>query len=131
MPAAFELSVLGDSFVVCRLDPSAALPAWTLEGAGFVALTRTDDELSVICAEDRVPTESAGTLRWRGLKVHGPFPFETVGVLSTLSQALADARISLLAVSTHDTEYLFVRAADFAHAVRVLRHGGHTVHTPT
>jgi hypothetical protein len=61
--------------------------------------------------------------------VHGPLSFDTIGVLATLAQALANAKVSLLAISTHDTDYLFVRSAELAHAVRALRHGGHTVHT--
>ena len=129
MPATFELSVLSDTFVVCRLPPSATVPAWALETAGFVAVTRTDDELSIICREDHAPQDAAIPVRWHALKVHGPLPLETIGVLSTLAQALANAKVSLLAISTHDTDYLFVRSADLAHAVRALRHDGHTVHT--
>jgi hypothetical protein len=130
MSRTFELTVLGDTFVVCRFDPATPFPPWALEQSRFLAITRTEDELSVICADDRAPESAATTPRWRGLKVHGPFPFETIGVLAALSQALAGANVSLLAVSTHDTDYLFVQATDLAHAVRALRHGGHTVHTP-
>ena len=128
MSATFELSLLRDVFVVCRLDPSAPVPAWALETAAFVAVTRTDDELSIVCPEDRAPQGAAAPDRWRALKVHGPFPPEAIGVLSTLALPLATARVSLLAISTHDTDYLFVRSADLAHAVRVLRHDGHVVH---
>ena len=128
MSATFELSVLSDAFVVCRLEPSAPVPSWALEAASFVAVTRTNDELSIICREQHAP-HGATPVRWRGLKVHGPFPFETIGVLSTLAQALAKAKVSLLAISTHDTDYLFVRSVELAHAVRALRHDGHTVHT--
>ncbi len=128
MSAKFELSVLSDAFVVCRLEASAPVPSWALETAGFVAVTRTDDELSIICRERQAPQGVDTAVRWRGLKVHGPFPFETIGVLSTLSQALAAAKVSLLAISTHDTDYLFVRSVELAHAVRALRHDGHTVH---
>lgn len=129
MHATFELSVLRGVFVAIKLGPSAPVPSWALETAGFVAVTRTEDELSIICDEQHAPQSAATHLRWHALKVHGPFPFETVGVLATLSSALAGARVSLLAVSTHDTDYLFVRSADLARAVRALRHEGHTVHT--
>ena len=129
MPATFELSVLSGVFVVCRLAPSAPMPAWALEATDFVAVTRTEDELSIICRQQQVPPGSATQVLWNALKVHGPFPFETIGVLAALSQALANARVSLLAISTHDTDYLFVRSPDLARAVRALRHDGHTVHT--
>jgi hypothetical protein len=130
MPAVFELTVLPGKFVVCRLEASAAMPSWVLNATGFVAVTRTDDELSIICLEQHAPQDVMSPSRWCALKVHGPFSFGTVGVVSTLSHALAAASVSLLAVSTHDTDYLFVQSNELAHAVRALRHQGHTVHTP-
>lgn len=129
MPATFELSVLGGAFVVCRLAPSAPMPSWALEATDFIAVTRTEDELSIVCRQQQAPPGSATPVLWHALKVHGPLPFETIGVLAALSQALANARVSLLAISTHDTDYLLVRSPDLARAVRALRHDGHTVHT--
>jgi hypothetical protein len=87
MPATFELSVLSGVFVVCRLASSAAVPPWALEPAAFVAVTRTDDELSIVCREEQAPPGAATPVRWHALKVHGPFPFETIGVLATLAQS--------------------------------------------
>lgn len=129
MPPIFELSVLGGAFVVCRLPPSTPVPAWALEATGLVSVTRTDDELSIICREHHAPRGVAAPGRWHALKLHGPIPFETLGVVSTLAQVLTHAKVSLLTVATHDTDYLFVRAPELAHAVRALRHEGHTVHT--
>jgi hypothetical protein len=128
MEDRFELTVLASTFVVSRLDPTVPVPAWALQGTGFVAICRTEEELSIISADEWTP-EVAGP-RWRGLKVHGPFPFEAIGVIAALSRVLAAAKVSLLAVSTHDTDYLFVRTPDLARAVRALRHDGHVVHTP-
>jgi uncharacterized protein len=129
MPAKFELSVLTGAFIVSRLPPSAPVPSWALGATGFVSVTRTDEELSIICGEHHVPRSAVTPVRWHALKVHGPFPFETIGVLSALAQVLANAKVSLLAMSTHDTDYLFVRSPELAHAIRALRHDGHTVHT--
>jgi hypothetical protein len=128
MAATFELTVLRDDFVVCRLESSASIPQWVLDASSFVSVTRTGDELSIVCREQDAPHALASPFRWRALKVHGPFSFETIGVLSTLSHVLASANVSLLAMSTHDTDYLFVRSGDLTHAVRSLRHAGHTVH---
>jgi uncharacterized protein len=129
MADSYELSVLETTFVVSRLEPASALPAWALEGPGLVAICRTEEELSIIGPEARAADVAADAPRWRALKVHGPFSFDAIGVLATLSQALAQQNISLLAVSTHDTDYLFVRTPDLARAVRALRHAGQTVHT--
>lgn len=130
MADTYELTVMDGAFVVSRFEAGAAVPQWAVEGGGFVSVCRTDDELSILAAEGRAPDPPAGSPRWRGLKVHGPFAFDTIGVLAALSRALADSQVSLLSVSTHDTDYLFVRSPDLARAVRALRHAGHAVHTP-
>ena len=54
-------------------------------------------------------------------------PFYAVGVLGSLTTPLADAGISIFAVSTFDTDYLLVKEKDLAAAVDVLRRRGHTV----
>ncbi|HEY8549948.1 MAG TPA: ACT domain-containing protein [Vicinamibacterales bacterium] len=126
-----ELTVLPDRYAICRLEAAAALPEWTLAPGGLVSITRTDEELAIVCPEDRVPADFAGAVRgWHGLKVHGPLPLETVGVMAALAHALAEGGVSLYAMSTYDTDYLLVPHRQLGHAVRALRHRGHTVHTP-
>jgi uncharacterized protein len=127
--ATFELTLLNGEFVVCRLDASLPTPSWALEAVSFVSVTRTDDELSIICREQEAPRDLVHPPHWRALKVHGPFPFEAIGVMSTLSRSLANAKVPLLAISTHDTDYLFVRSHELSRGVRALRHDGHIVHT--
>ena len=109
--------MLPEPYVADPLSTHAAQRRrWALEGPGFAAICRTDDELSIITAEGRVPDPPAAAPRWRGFKVHGPFPFDAIGVLAAISRALADARVSLLAVSTHDTDYVFVQSPDLPRA---------------
>ena len=50
-------------------------------------------------------------------------PFSVVGVLASLAAPLAEAGISVFAVSTFDTDYLLVKEADFEKAVAVLTAG--------
>src|SRR4051794_36689059 len=87
-------------FAVCRLPAEAAFPAWAT--GPFVALTRTAEELSVVCAEEAVPTGVRAEAGWRCLRVAGTQPFTAVGVLASLTGPLAAARVSLFAVSTFD-----------------------------
>jgi hypothetical protein len=124
----FELSVLADPFVICRMEPAAPWPVWVAAARGLVSVTRTDDELSIICRRQDAPAADVSSDEWRALKLHGPFPLDAVGVLAAVSGALADARVSMLALATHDTDYLFVHARALPAAVRALRHAGHTVH---
>jgi hypothetical protein len=120
-----RLTTLDGRFAIARLPADAAVPRWAV--GQVVAVTRTPDELSVICAERPVPEATPAERGWRCLQVQGPLDFEMTGVLAALSGPLADARIPLLAFSTYDTDYLLIREGhlEAAHAAR--ERAGHRV----
>jgi hypothetical protein len=120
------LTTLPDTIAVCRLDADAGVPAWATIGT-FFSITRTAEELSIVCLQWLVPDAIRCERDWRCLQLAGPIPFSTVGVLASLVQPLAKAAISVFAVSTFDTDYLLVKAADLAQAIDTLRQCGHTV----
>lgn len=120
------MQVQPETLAVCRLDAAAPLPDWAM-GGSFSALTRTADELSVICPQSSVPPGVTCEPNWRALKVEGQLDFAMVGVLAGISGALADARISLFAISTFDTDYILVKETDLPGAVSALRSAGYEV----
>jgi hypothetical protein len=120
------LDLLSGSYAICRLSPDATVPSWALHGA-FASATRTRDELSIVSASADVPPDVQAQRGYRGLAVRGPLDFNLVGVLASLAGPLAAASVSIFAVSTFDTDYLFVRESDLDRAVAALRHAGHTV----
>lgn len=120
------LSVLPQAFAVCRLDPAAELPAFLFSSA-FISITRTADELSLVLPEDRVPGTWQAERGWRCLQVQGPLDFALTGILAALSVPLAEAGITIFALSTYDTDYLLVRAVDLARAKSVLVARGHVL----
>ena len=122
-PEPFVLSLLHGLWAVCRLHPESAVPAWA-EGGVFFSATRTPEELSIVCEEAAVPQGAKAEKGWAALKLHGPIPFEATGVLSSLTAPLAGAGISLFALSTFDTDYLFVKADRFPEAAAALRKAG-------
>jgi hypothetical protein len=121
-----NLSLLPGSFAVCRLESDAPVPGWVPK-AGFVSLTRTDDELSIVCDESAVPDDLRVERGWRALKVKGPLDFSLIGVLASLAGALAEADVSVFAVSTFDTDYLLVRQVQLDRAVAALKAAGHSL----
>lgn len=120
------LTLLPEAFMVFRLVPSAEVPDWVRQGS-FYSITRTADELSIVCAQSDVPGSIAGERNWRCFQVAGPIPFTTIGVLSSLVQPLAQAAISLFAISTFDTDYILVREADLNQTISVWKQSGHRV----
>ena len=120
------LSVLPGSYAICRLGPDAPVPDWAHD-AQFRSITRTQDELSIVCSGANVPGDIRADHGWRIIKVSGPLNLSQVGVLSALSKPLADAGISVFAVSTFDTDYLLVKTDALERALSVLSARGHRV----
>ena len=130
MPAAkrsFELSLLAETFTICHLAADAAVPEWATQGQ-FFSITRTSEELSVIVDTALVPAGLRTKITWRAMKVHGPFDLSEVGVLAALVQPLADAGVSVFAVSTFDTDFLLVQCSQLREAISGLRNAAHTIH---
>jgi len=115
--------VLPGRLTVARLPGTAALPAWA-DGAGFVSITRRQGELSIVCADERVPAEVRAERGWRAREVEGPIDFQAVGVLHGLTGPLARAGISVFAVATFDTDVLLVREETLGRATEALREAG-------
>jgi hypothetical protein len=113
-------------FAVCKLSPDSAVPAWATAGDVF-SVTRTDEELSIVCRQEMVPTGIHCEVDWRCLRVAGTMPFTLVGVLASLTKPVAAAGVGVFAVSTFDTDYLFFMEAEFQKAVAALRGAGHSV----
>ena len=104
----------------------ASIPSWATAGDLF-SITRTAEELSVVCCQDTVPDDINCKRGWRCLRVAGTIPFSVVGVLASLTAPLAEAGISAFAISTFDTDYLLVKVQDLERAVAILRRRGHTM----
>lgn len=122
---SLRISVLPLRLAVCRLAPEAALPFW-IRGS-FTSVTRTPDELSIVCDDGAVPPDVQAERGWRALKVEGPIPFEVTGVAAALVSPLAEARISVFLLATFDTDYLLLKEEVFDAAVSVLRGRGHDI----
>lgn len=130
MPA-FTLTLLPLCLAVCGLPAAAPIPAWATAGA-FFSVTRSADELSIICPEAQLPAgglpaDMQHTPGWACLKVEGPFDFSVTGVLSALVTPLAEAGVPCLAVATYQTDYLLVQTAHLPAALAALRAAGHRV----
>lgn len=121
-----DLILLPSTFAVCKLPADAPIPGWAADGT-LSSITRTADELSIVCEELRVPQGVKCELQWKCFRVAGSMPFSMVGVLAALVQPLADVGISMFAVSTFDTDYVFVKADDLEKAQRVLKEAGHSI----
>ena len=111
-------------FAVCRLPADAQLPAWAWSGP-VVSVTRTADELSIVCFANNVPANVKSTHPWICFKLEGPFPFSEVGILASFIDPLAENGIPIMAIATYDTDYVLVNEEHAALSLQVLRDAGH------
>jgi hypothetical protein len=123
---SFDLTVLPGAFAIVRLAADTPLPRWAARGE-FFSVTRTSDEVSVVCLADQVPSGIASETGWRAVKVTGPFALSEIGVLAAVAAPLAEAKVSLFAISTFDTDYLLVSEKQLNAAVAALKGAGHRI----
>jgi uncharacterized protein len=124
------LVLLPESLAVVRLEAGSAVPAWAYESSVLSCVTRTPDELSVLTTEAHVPLALPAERGYRAFKVQGQLPFDLIGVFASMAHPLAEAGLSIFALSTYDTDYVLVKAHDLEAAVAALRQAGHVVTEP-
>ncbi|MCY4172306.1 MAG: ACT domain-containing protein [Bacteroidetes bacterium] len=102
-----------EPYAIVKLDPSSQIPQWVDE-SHFTSVTRTPEELSIICLESRVPSMHKGETGWYLIRCEGPLSFDTTGILANLSQILNLEGLSILAVATYNTDYILTRSPEVA-----------------
>lgn len=124
------LSALNECLAICRLDARAKVSV--PEDSPFFSVTRTADELSIVCPEGDAPEGARVESGWRAIKVEGTRDFSLTGILASISAPLAEAGVSIFALSTFDTDYFLVKEAKLGRARDVLSEAGHEfVEAPT
>ena len=124
-PHVCSFSRLPGRYAVVRLGPGAPVPASVLGAAGFVSITRTSDELSIVCDENLAPPDARTERGWVAIALQGPFAFDEVGILASCLTPLAGHRVSVFTISTFDTDYILVKAEQAEAAVAALEGAGH------
>jgi hypothetical protein len=122
MPLKFRR--LPATFAVCRLGPDAPVPA-AIADTPFVSITRTAEELSIVCPVSQAPQNAKCELPWICFKLEGPFPFSLTGVLASVIDPLAQSGIPIFAMSTFDTDYVLVEEQSAESALKALQAAGH------
>ena len=91
-------------------------------------MAKTDEELSLVCPTKDVPAvTSARDDGWRGFRIQGTLDFSLIGILAKISAILAEQRIGIFAISTYNTDYIFVKEENFAKALQSLAEHGYKV----
>ncbi len=114
------------TLAICRFGANEPIEPWALKGS-FFSITRTEEELSIICEQNRVPQTALVTKNWKALRIRGPLDFGLVGVLNRLLTPLSHHGISIISISTYDTDYVLIQESCFTKAIQVLTQNGYSV----
>ena len=116
-------------FAVVQLAADAPVPEWSTRGE-FTSISRTPDELSIVCQIENLPADLSPQHRWICLKLEGPFPFSQTGVLLSFIDPLSSKGIPIFAISTYDTDYVLIQEEWSAAAITELQRAGHELWHP-
>lgn len=124
--ALLTLTVLPARYAICKLDAKAEVPEWSKQG-DFVSISRTPDDLSIVCLEANVPRDVSNEPGWRIFRCEGPLDLSLPGIMASLAEPLADVGVPIFPIATHHTDYILIKELHLETAVRALTGYGHAV----
>ena len=123
---SLDLQVAPEEYAIYHFAPHEPVPSWAQTGR-FWAMVSTPTEVSIICAAAAQRHAERIERGWRLIALLGSFAFTATGVLAFVLGPLAEASVSILAISTFDTDYVLVKEHSLPRAMEVLRACGHRV----
>ncbi len=125
MEESMEIQVLRESFSVCKVTDYTQV---NLEDE-YCFIGKTDEENSLVCIAEHVPRNTIEREDgWRAFRIAGTLDFALVGILSKIAGLLAEHKISIFAVSTYNTDYVFLKEDKFNEALAVLEENGYGIY---
>lgn len=119
-----ELKTIPYRFTVCKLMSVGDLPS----DVDFCFTAKTDEEISLVCKTEDVPEKTlVRDDGWKGFRIEGVLDFSLIGILSKISAILAENKVGIFAVSTYNTDYIFVKEENFGKAINALKDNGYDV----
>ena len=125
-PRPLTLALLPERLAIGKLPARSPCPDWAVESS-FCCVTRTPEELSVVCPEENIPDGISCDRGWRALKIEGPLDLSDIGIVLSLAEPLAENGVSIFVVSTYETDYTLVRESQLDAALKALGEQGHTI----
>ena len=119
-----RMKAIGQEFSVCKVKDYSQIDL----GQPFVFTGSTDEEKSLVCPTAIVPQNILERDDgWKALRINGILDFSLIGILARISSILAENRIGIFAVSTFNTDYIFVKKNDFDKSIKALEDAGFDV----
>lgn len=121
-----EIKKIEEDFTVCKVADFSGVHI----DAEYCFIGKTDEERSVVCRTAEVPQNTIEREDgWRAFRIEGVLDFSLVGILAKISSLLAEEQIGIFAVSTFNTDYIFVKKENELKALSKLSQTGYKVRT--
>jgi uncharacterized protein len=124
MDYKLKLQLLDEKFAICKMPQFAELPSVFAKGE-MCFVMRTDEDLTIISPEFMAPDSGQQEIGYRCIRTSGQIPLEATGILISLVKPLTEAGISIFAVSTFQSDYIFLMEEHLVQATQALQHAGH------
>lgn len=121
-----KFKVYKNSFAVYKLNANESIPEW-IDTSEFCSITNTEDELSIVCRDKNIESEIKCERDFRLLKIEDILDFSLVGILSKITTILAEANISVFAISTYNTDYILVKNDNLKKVIDLLKENDHII----
>ena len=123
-----EFTILKDLYSIHRFDKDAAIPNW-LSDSRFYSITRTNEELSIVCKHVDIKLEDNTMIDkyWRIFKINGPMDLSQCGIIAQISDLFRKNEISIFPIATYDTDYILIKNKNLNKAITSLENDGHKV----
>lgn len=119
-----EIKRLDNSFTVCKVQDYSLV---SLEDE-YCFIGKTDEENSLVCISEKVPENVVEREDgWRAFRIQGVLDFSLIGILSKITSILAEHSIGVFAISTYNTDYIFVKNENFCEALKFITNEGYEI----
>jgi len=121
-----KLEILKESYSVCRLANESSIPEWAINGI-FYSITKTNEELSIVCESKFVPIEIKREDNWFMIKILGPLDFSEIGIINKISSVFKRVNKSLFVISTYDTDYIMCKKNNISELIEELENEDYSI----
>lgn len=115
-----KLEILDNKLKVVKLKNNETVPEIVFKQE-FYSITKTNEEFYIVLDENINITSIIVEYNWRAIKIVGTLDFSLIGILSHISTILAQAEISIFAISTYNTDYILLKENKLENAIEVLK----------
>eukprot|EP01091_Cochliopodium_minus_P019143 TRINITY_DN7953_c0_g1_i1.p1 TRINITY_DN7953_c0_g1~~TRINITY_DN7953_c0_g1_i1.p1 ORF type:complete len:141 (-),score=38.74 TRINITY_DN7953_c0_g1_i1:11-433(-) len=132
MEDRLTLVLLKDTYSIYKFNPKINLSKINHlmvpnSDSSLFSFTVTKDEISIIL-DDKIKVDIENEdykieSDWKVFKIKGNLDFGLIGILAKISTCLAERSISIFALSTYLTDYIFVKNNKLDESINALKSG--------